>query len=75
MKPIKAHYDGKVLVLDEPAELPVNQPLQLQVLAVDEAKPLASLARRLRELPHRGDSPGDGAAQHDHYLYGVPKRS
>jgi hypothetical protein len=30
---VRAHYDGKVLVLDEPVDLPMNQPLTLQVSA------------------------------------------
>jgi hypothetical protein len=28
---IKAHFDGKTIVPDEPVDLPVNQPLQVRV--------------------------------------------
>lgn len=28
---VKAHFDGKVFVPDEPVELPVNEPVELQV--------------------------------------------
>jgi hypothetical protein len=28
---IRAHFDGKVIVPDEPLELPVDQPLQIEV--------------------------------------------
>lgn len=28
---IKAHFDGKVLILDEPVDLPLNQPLNLSI--------------------------------------------
>ena len=32
---IKAHYDGKHLVLDESIDLPTNQPLLVQLIAPD----------------------------------------
>ena len=28
---IKGHYDGKSIVLDEPADLPVNEPLEFEL--------------------------------------------
>jgi len=28
---IKGHFDGRVIVLDEPADLPVNRPLTMRV--------------------------------------------
>jgi hypothetical protein len=28
---IKAHYDGKTIVPDEPVDLPVNQPLEFEL--------------------------------------------
>jgi hypothetical protein len=28
---IKGHFDGRVIVLDEPADLPVNRPLTMHV--------------------------------------------
>jgi hypothetical protein len=75
MTAIKAHFDGKVLVPDEPVDLPVNQPLEVYVASdkTDET-PLMVLAKTLSQFPPNPDSPADGAAQHDHHLYGVPKR-
>jgi len=32
---LKAHYDGKHIVLDEPFELPANAPLMVTVFAPD----------------------------------------
>ena len=75
MTAIKAHFDGQVLVLDEAVELPVNQPLKVYVEANEaDEPPLLELARKLSQLPDNPDSPTDAAAQHDHYLYGLPKR-
>ena len=72
---IKAHFDGKVLVPDEPVDLPVNQPLKIMVEPVGaQAKTLAELVKKLDALPDNPDTPTDLAAQHDHYLYGMPKR-
>jgi len=72
---IKAHFDGRVLVPEEPVDLPVNQTVELYVqpLASDRP-PLMELVELLSQYPANPASPGDGAAQHDHYLYGLPKR-
>ena len=69
---IIAHFDGKVLVPDEPVQLPVGQPLQVhvEVPALSAAR-FADLLSFAADLP---DAPTDLAAQHDHYLYGSPKR-
>ena len=81
MTVLKAHFDGKVLVPDEPVDLPVNCALKVQVEEVKkletpsaEDKPLLELLKMVEALPHNPDWPSDGAAQHDHYLYGLPKR-
>ena len=77
---LTAHFDGKVLIPDEPVELPMNCALEIRVQALHkrvplsgESRPLMKLLRSLEELPDNPDWPADGAAQHDHYLYGVPK--
>jgi hypothetical protein len=75
MTAIKAHFDGKVLVPDEPVDLPVNQPLEVFVASgAGDQTPLMGLAKTLSQFQPNPDSPADGAAQHDHYLYGAPKR-
>jgi hypothetical protein len=81
MTVLKAHFDGKVLVPDEPVKLPVNCALELHIQRVApdapgavNGKPLLRLLKALDELPDNPDWPADGAAQHDHYLYGLPKR-
>ena len=81
MTTLTAHFDGKVLIPDEPVSLPVNcalevhvQPARKNVAFSEEDRPLMKLLRSLKELPDNPDWPTDGAAQHDHYLYGVPKR-
>ena len=69
---------GGVIVFDPPVMLPEGADVQVQVIEsppevqADEAK---SLYERLK--PFVGTAKGlptDLAAQHDHYLYGTPKR-
>jgi hypothetical protein len=78
MKTLKAHFDGKVLVPDEPVDLPINRPLELRVESVGKtpAAPAAldRLAALAHSIPTRASDRTDLAAQHDHYLYGTPKR-
>jgi hypothetical protein len=68
---ITAHFDGKVIVPDEPVQLPVGEPLRLHVEMVESQPRFADFLRFAADLP---DAPQDLAAQHDHYLYGTPKR-
>jgi hypothetical protein len=80
---VTAHYDGRVFVPDGPVDLPVGTSVRI-IPAPDEgqstpsagglAPPLAHLLAELQNLPDNPDWPTDGAAQHDHYLYGTPKR-
>lgn len=73
MATVKAHFDGKVLIPDEPVNLPANCAVELEVRPISD-KPLLALATQLEQLPGHGDWPEDGAGQHDHYLYGTPKQ-
>jgi hypothetical protein len=77
----RAHFDGQVLVPDEPVELPIGTPLMVSAAIrrptnepLGGTKPLAKLAKLLAEIPPNPDAAPDAAIQHDHYLYGTPKR-
>jgi hypothetical protein len=74
---INAHYDGRVIVPDEPVDLPPNQALIVRIEAknVDESPARESvLAWLAANASDSADVPSDLSHQHDHYLYGVPKR-
>jgi len=75
---LRVHFDGKVLVPDEPVDLPVNCALEVQVKSLESDRikepPLMKLVKLLEDLPDNPDWPSDGAAQHDHYLYGTEKQ-
>ena len=69
---LTCHFDGKVLIPDQPVELPVGQPLQIHVEMASPTPPrYADFLDLAADLP---DAPADLAGQHDHYLYGSPKR-
>ena len=83
MMSFRAHYDGSVFVPDEPVDLPVHCPVDVTASSllepedgqgIGEIPPLMRLVRAIEELPPIMDLPTDAAAQHDHYLYGTPKR-
>lgn len=77
MTALRAHFDGKVFVPDGPVDMPAGQEVEVQVTAVGHAHEetlLQRLARLAEKIPGDPDAPVDGAAQHDHYLYGLPKR-
>ena len=78
---IKAHFDGKVIVPDEPVELPVGCALVVRIeSAAETALPAPTAAEPsalewLAEHAVAGDGlPSDLSYQHDHYLYGTPKK-
>ena len=78
MTTVKARYDGRVFVPETPVNLPVGKVVEIP-LPQDKpneptVKPLAALVEIASEFPEDPDMPTDAAAQHDHYLYGMPKR-
>jgi hypothetical protein len=71
-KSFSAHFDGKVIIPDQPISLPIGEKLTFRVEATtDHPGQFADLAKFAADLP---ESPGDLSAQHDHYLYGTPKQ-
>lgn len=81
MTVLTAHYDGKVLVPEQPVDLPTGVPLRVTVeLAgpspTEKEKPIWQIAEEIgRSVPHEvwATLPRDGARNLDHYLYGSPK--
>ena len=77
MVAFKAHFDGKVIVPEEPLNLPVNQRLIVQVQPAEAATSddEESVFDWILKNPIDDPSlPVDLSEQHDHYLYGTPKK-
>lgn len=61
------------------ADLEFRRALQSSAPATSQpagsVRPLAKLAGAVAEFPSDPQTPTDAAAQHDHYLYGAPRKS
>jgi hypothetical protein len=78
MVTLKARFDGRVFVPEEPVDLPAGCELEISITSLPEqarSSTLRQLAEIAEQYPPNPDLPTDLAAQHDHYLYGTPKRS
>jgi hypothetical protein len=74
---IKARFDGRAFIPEQPVDLPVGQILEITITppagVSNSPSTLRGLAELMDTLPANSAWPADGAAQHDHYLYGTPK--
>ena len=74
----RGHIENGAVVFDEPAELPEGALVRIDVFqmpAESQEEAMPSLAETL--APFIGKDvglPEDAAENHDHYLYGTPKR-
>ena len=71
---VNAHFDGKVIVPDEPLDLRPNQALIVQIEPLEGETEESALAWIAANAVDSDALPTDLADQHDHYLYGRPKR-
>jgi hypothetical protein len=86
-----AHFDGHAITPDERVEIPVNVPLRVTIETATSAtgtaqsqsesadsagSPFPTLAERMRGFIGCLEGlPTDAALNHDHYLYGAPKKT
>lgn len=66
----RGHIKNGSVILDDPAQLPEGS--QVLIMPVESQATPADL---LRQVTGKGQNlPDDGSVQHDHYIYGTPKR-
>ena len=71
----KGHIENGVAVLDDQACLRDGTPVLIEVLCEDASTGRRSVAERLQSIIGKAeDLPEDAAENHDHYLYGSPKK-
>jgi hypothetical protein len=79
-----AHFDGKNICPDEPVTLPKGVMLEVvvselsSVSGTDSSEGTAKVGNIFQQIEEKCglfEGPEDLAAEHDHYLYGAPKRS
>jgi|WetSurMetagenome_2_1015567.scaffolds.fasta_scaffold741057_2 hypothetical protein len=73
MTVLKAHFDGRHVVLDEPTPRGLAPNAPVRVLIEDEGPKPGSLTKIAR-LAVRGKLPRDFSMQHKHYAKGSPRR-
>ena len=70
---IHAHFDGRVIVPDEPLDLRPNQSVIIRIEPLEGETEASALAWIAANSVESDALPTDLADQHDHYLYGRPK--
>lgn len=76
--PVDLPVGSEVEIPVEPGQpAPAQAPGLPDPAAAENAseRPLMRLAELVKRFPNDPDWPEDGAIQHDHYLYGTPKRA
>ena len=71
---VNADFDGKVIVPDEPLDLRPNQALIVQIEPVEGKTEESALTWIAANAVDSDALPTDMADQHDHSLYGRPKK-
>lgn len=74
---VNAHFDGKVIIPDEPLNLAPNQPLIVRIEPVGGTGELTkepALTWLATNAVESLTQPTDLADQHDHYLYRLPSK-
>ena len=71
---LHARFDGKVLKPEEPVNLKQDVRYLITVES-EEATGKQSLWDVLDEFTGKVEGPKDWSEEHDHYLYGVPKKA
>lgn len=72
---VRARFDGRAFVPDEPVDLPVGSVVEipLAATAVGGPTPLKALMDRLDAIEVEGEWPEDSSRRVDQVLYGAPE--
>ncbi|MCG3196158.1 MAG: hypothetical protein GHCLOJNM_00629 [bacterium] len=73
----RGHVKNGVVLLDEPAALPEGVSVEVAIAPEPETEgpPLPTLYESLKDVIGKAEGlPADFAKNHDHYLYGIPKK-
>ena len=76
----RGHIKNGIVVFDEPADLPEGTEVRVETISTVVNRPesiehVSTACERLKPLVGViKDMPSDMSINHDHYLYGTPKR-
>jgi hypothetical protein len=75
---LHGHIRNGMIVLEEQVPLPEGAAVQVQITPIATATvpetEIPTLAERLKDFIGILELPEDAASNHDHYLYGTPKK-
>ena len=71
---VSAHFDGKVIVPDEPLDLRPNQALRIQIEPIEDEAEESALAWIAANAVESDALPTDLAEQHDHCCHSALPR-
>jgi hypothetical protein len=74
-KTVTAVFDGQVLRPDSPLDLEPNERYVITIGDVSAPPSDGDVWKVLDSLTGTVEAPSDWASEHDHYLYGSPKRN
>lgn len=73
-KTVTAVYDGETLRPDTPLELEPNARYRVIIEVEPVREPVGNAWEVLARYAGTVEAPADWSLEHDHYLYGTPKR-
>lgn len=73
-KTLTAVFDGDVLRPDSPLDLKPNTRYVIIIESVEQSAASGDAWDVLEAMTGTVEAPSDWSSQHDHYLYGTPKR-
>lgn len=68
-------FDGRVLNPSSPLDLEADRTYRITIHGEEESSESTNAWECLESAAGSIDAPEDWASEHDHYLYGTPKRS
>lgn len=75
---LTGHVANGTIILDNSATLPEGAKVRIEVMAEENHKvpdpSIPTLYDRLRSVVGKVQAPPDASLNHDHYLYGQPKK-
>ena len=74
-KRVTAVYDGQVLRPDAPLDLELDKRYIITIQPDGKASPQEDAWDILESLAGSIEAPSDWSIEHDHYLYGTPKKN
>ena len=75
MTSVRVRYDGIAFHPEEKIELEANTSYIIQIISQEKQSSDKNAWELLEEMAGTYEAPEDWSSEHDHYLYGTPKKT